>query len=100
MTKKKSSLNVAFYQLHYLALKIKGIVKTLSPGIYYSLYFDDFVIYYKSKHIHTINRQLQLCLNKIQRWAGANGLKVHVQNRVFTLLQTPHTSSRTKPYNK
>ena len=39
------------------SVKINGIVKSLSPGIDCSLYVDDFVIYYKSKHTHTINRQ-------------------------------------------
>ena len=45
------------------------------PGVDCSLYVDDFLICYRSKHIHTIERQLQQCLNKIQKWALENGFK-------------------------
>ena len=57
------------------SIKINNIVKTLNPGVYCSLYVDDFLICYRSKHMHTIERQLQQCLNKIQRWALENGFK-------------------------
>ena len=48
------------------SMKINNIVKALNPGVDCSLYVDDFLICYRSKHIHTIERQLQQCLNKIQ----------------------------------
>ena len=57
------------------SIKINNIVKTLNPGVDCSLYVDDFLICYRSKHIHTIERQLQQCLNKIQKWALENGFK-------------------------
>ena len=57
------------------SIKINDIVKTLNPGVDCSLYVDDFLICYRSKHIHTIERQLQQCLNKIQKWALENGFK-------------------------
>jgi len=74
-----------------------------------------------------INRDLQLCLNEIQRWADANGLKFSMSKSVcfhFCNVHTPHpepkcsrtlnglycadvssinihpSSFRTKPYNK
>jgi len=75
------------------SIQINGKIKTLSLGIDWSLYVDDFVIYYKSKHIHTINRQLQLCLHKIQRWADDNGFKLSMSKTVclhFCNLRTPH----------
>ena len=57
------------------SIKIDNIVKALNPGVDCSLYVDDFLICYRSKHMHTIERQLQQCLNKIQKWALENGLK-------------------------
>ena len=57
------------------SIKINNIVKVLNPGVDCSLYVDDFLICYRSKHMHTIERQLQQCLNKIQKWALENGFK-------------------------
>ena len=56
-------------------LKINNIVKCLNPGIDCSLYVDDFLICYRSKNMNTIERQLQLNLNKIQKWSTENGFK-------------------------
>ena len=56
-------------------MKINGIVKCLLPGMQCSLYVDDFLITYTSKNMQTIERQLQLCLNKIQEWAQQNGFR-------------------------
>jgi len=50
------------------ALKINSIVKNLSPGVECSLYVDDFVICYRSKFIHIIERHLQRSLHKLQEW--------------------------------
>jgi len=58
------------------AHKINSIVKTISPGVEYSLYVDDFLICYRSKHIHIIERHLQQCfLNRLEHCADANGFK-------------------------
>ena len=57
------------------SIKINNIDKTLNPGVDCSLYVDDFLFCYRSKHMHTIERQLQQCLNKIQKWALENGFK-------------------------
>jgi ribonuclease HI len=56
-------------------LKINNIVKCLSPGVDCSLYVDDFLICYRSKNMHTIERQLQQCLNKLDTWSNENGFK-------------------------
>ena len=56
-------------------LKINSIVKSLHKGVESSLYVDDFSICYRSKHIHIIERHVQLCLNKLQIWADMNGFK-------------------------
>ena len=50
-------------------------MKTLNPGVDCSLYVDDFLICYRSKNMHTIERQLQQNLNNIQEWATRNGFK-------------------------
>ena len=57
------------------ALKINSIVSTISPGVECSLYVDDFLICYRSKYVHIIERHLQRCLNKLQEWADTNGFK-------------------------
>jgi len=56
-------------------IKINSITKCLAPGVDCSLYVDDFLICYRSKHMHTIERQLQQNINKIQSWASNNGFK-------------------------
>jgi ribonuclease HI len=56
-------------------IKINSITKCLTPGVDCSLYVDDFLICYRSKHMHTIERQLQININKIQNWANTNGFK-------------------------
>ena len=59
-----------------LGLKINSIVNAISsPGVECSLYVDDFLICYRSKHIRIIERHLQQCLNKLADWADTNGFK-------------------------
>ena len=55
--------------------KTNSIIKCLNFGVEGSLYVDDFLICCKSKHIRTIERQLQQCLNKINNWTIKNGFK-------------------------
>ena len=57
------------------SIKINHIVKNINPGVDCSLYVDDFLICYRSKNMHTIERQLQQNLNNIQDWATKNGFK-------------------------
>ena len=40
-----------------------------------SLYVDDFLMSYKAKNTKTCERQLQYCLNKIEKWCVENGFK-------------------------
>ena len=57
-------------------IKINSIVNTLQSNIDSSLYVDDFLICYRSKgKIDSIERQLQLQLNKLEEWANSNGFK-------------------------
>jgi len=56
-------------------LKINSVVKELSASVTCSLEVDDFLICYRSKHIHIVERHLQQPLNKIDHWANTNGFR-------------------------
>ena len=47
------------------SVKINSITQCLKPGVDCSLYVDDFQVCYKSSNMSIIERQLQLCLNKL-----------------------------------
>ena len=48
------------------SVKINSIAQCLKPGVDCSLYVDDLQICYRSSNMSIIERQLQLCLNKLQ----------------------------------
>ena len=48
-------------------LKINSIVKCLPASVRCSLYVDDFLICFRSRTMNLVERQLQHCLNKIER---------------------------------
>ena len=49
-------------------------MNTLRRDVDGSLYVDDFLVCYKSKSsMETVERQLQLQLNKFKEWADLNG---------------------------
>ena len=54
------------------SIKINSLAKVLNDNIEGSLYVDDFLICYLGKNMKIIERQLQLCLNKIETWAMEN----------------------------
>ena len=54
-------------------IKINSIVKNVKLGMECSIYADDFLIYYRSKNMSTIERQMQQSLSKLQEWADRNG---------------------------
>lgn len=56
-------------------LKINNIIKQVQPQMDKSLYVDDFSLSAKGKTLAGIERQLQLCINKIEKWASENGFK-------------------------
>ena len=55
------------------SLKINNIVGCLNPGVYCSLCVGGFLVCCRSKNMNTIERQLQLNLNKIQGWSTGGG---------------------------
>ena len=57
------------------SVKINSITQCLKPGVDCSLYVDDFQVFYRSSNMSIIERQLQLCLNKLQQWVTDNGFQ-------------------------
>jgi hypothetical protein len=56
-------------------LKFNKIADIIPSHIEKSLFVDDFSITCSSKYIATAERQIQLCINKIQQWANQNGFR-------------------------
>ena len=56
-------------------VKINSITSCIRNGVDKSLFVDDFGVSYRSKHMHAIERQLQLHLNRKEDWADNNGFK-------------------------
>jgi ribonuclease HI len=63
-------------------LKINKIVNCITPGTEASLYVDDFLACVRSKQMRSIERQLQLCLNKLYKWSNENGFKFSASKTV------------------
>ena len=60
---------------------------------------DDFLIVYRSKYIHIIERHLQRSLNMLSRWADTNGFKFSSSKTVcmqFCRLRNAHPNSDLK----
>ena len=64
------------------SIKINSLAKTLQNNVEGSLYVDDFLICYRAKNMNNIERQLQLSLNKIEKWALENGFKFSMSKTV------------------
>ena len=58
-----------------LVVKINSITSCIKNGVDKSLFVDEFGVSYRSKHMHALERQLQLHLNRIEDWADKNGFK-------------------------
>ncbi len=56
-------------------IKINNIVKNINSGTNCALYVDDFLICYRARNMNHIERQLQICLDKLHKWTTENGLK-------------------------
>ena len=74
-------LSVTFFSL--IVIKI---VYTLNKYINCSLYVDDFLICYRSRRMHNIERQLHMSLNRIQNCTDENGFKFSKSTTVRTQL--------------
>ena len=56
-------------------IKINNIVKNINSGSNYALYVDDFPVCYRERNIDHIERQHQICLDKLHKWTTKNGLR-------------------------
>ena len=56
-------------------IKINNIVKNINSGTNYALYVTDFLICYRARNMNHIERQLQICLDKLHKLTTENGLK-------------------------
>jgi hypothetical protein len=72
-------------------LKINSIVECLPAGVRGSLFVDDFLICYRSKSMHSIERVLQGCLQRIESWADNNGFRFSKSKTVCMHFCTKHT---------
>ena len=63
----------AILSVTLFSIKINSLAKGLNDHIDGSLFVDDFSISYRSCNMANVERQLQLCLNKITKWALGNG---------------------------
>ena len=57
-------------------IAINNIIEDIPGDVSKSLYVDDLAIYYSSNNIATIERKLQLSINKIHTWTHNNGFKL------------------------
>ena len=75
------------------SLKINSIVSCLHRDVECSLFVDDLAIYYSSRHMASIERKLQQCLNKLQEWCDKNGFRFSSTKTVcvhFCRQRIPH----------
>ncbi|HIP82064.1 MAG TPA: reverse transcriptase-like protein, partial [Desulfocapsa sulfexigens] len=57
------------------SIKINSLAKVLNSNTDGSLFVDDFGVSCRGRHMATIERQLQLTLDKIHKWSLENGFK-------------------------
>ena len=65
-------------------IKINSVTNCLTQclGTKGSLYVDDLQVCYSGKSMSSIERQLQLCLKKLEKWANENGFKFSTSKTV------------------
>jgi hypothetical protein len=65
----------AILSVTLFSIKINNLAKVLNENIDRSLFVDDFSISCRGSNMSTVERQLQLCLNKINKWSLENGFR-------------------------
>ena len=83
----------SFLSVTLFSLKINSVANSIPRGVTCSMYVDDLLVCYSGKNMATIERQLQLCLNKVHNWSVANGFKFSKWKTVcmhFCHLRTLH----------
>ena len=88
-----SALSFPFLSVTLFSLKINSVANSIPRGVTCSMYVDDLLVCYSSKSMATIERQLELCLNKVHEWSVANGFKFSKSKTIcmhFCHLRTLH----------
>lgn len=63
-------------------LAVNGILTTLPQHTKASLYVDDLVVYTSSNHIPSIERRLQVAINRVSSWATNHGFRFSIQKSI------------------
>ena len=64
-------------------LKINNIMKSVSNNANGSLFVDEFAIYIEGRRLKHLERTMQLCINKIQKWIAENGFKFSISKTTY-----------------
>ena len=81
-------------------IKINNIVKNINSRINCALYVDDFLICNRARNMNHIERQLEICLDKLHKWTTENGLKFSKEkNEMHPLLQPTWAPPRSSTEN-
>ena len=72
MTKKWVYPRVVFCLVTLFILEIERITEVIKEEMEKSLFVEDLLISCVSTSMMTIDRQMQICLDKIEKWAGEN----------------------------
>jgi len=59
-------------------LAINSIAECLPVDVKYSLYVDDFMIYSTSANLPSLERRIQLAVNRVRRWMMNHGFQVNL----------------------
>ena len=59
-------------------LKVNNIITSVKKDIEAALFVDDFSLSASGKTLAGVERQLQLCINAVQKWVTSNGFKFSV----------------------
>lgn len=60
-------------------VKMNTITSVIPPNLSYSLYVDDIQISISSSNLALIERQLQIAINKLSKWADENGFRFSLE---------------------
>ena len=67
------------------SLALNSIARCLPPNIECSMYVDDFMIYSSSSQLASLQRRIQLAINRVTNWTQQNGLKIN-NRKTFGML--------------
>ena len=64
------------------SIKINNIVKAVLKGTDCSLFVDDFALCMSGKTLNRVERDMQQCINSVQKWLTENGFKFSTSKTV------------------